>query len=204
MEETEKKIIPIVLKADASGSLEAIEKEIKKIQNENAEFKIFTKGVGPISETDIKGIKENVIVIGFNVKANKNAADLALNTGIDIHFFDIIYKLTEWLTEQMEIRRPRVETVETTGKAKIIRPFTRTKDRQVIGGKVMEGSIALGCTVKIMRRDFEIGKGKIINLEKGKIKTQTVENGEEFGMMIESKTEITIGDIIESFITVQK
>lgn len=204
LNETDKAMIPIVIKADVSGSLEAIEKEIKKIQSENAEFKILAKGVGPISETDIKGIKENVIVIGFNVKANKNATDLALNTGTEIHFFDIIYKMTEWLTEQMEIRRPKIETIETTGKAKIIRPFIRTKDRQVIGGKVMEGSINLGSTVKIMRRDFEIGKGKIINLEKSKIKTNTVTEGEEFGMMIESKIEITAGDVLESFTMVQK
>lgn len=202
--ESDKTIIPIILKADVSGSLEAIEKEIVKIQSENAEFKILTSGVGPISETDIKGIKENVIVIGFNVKANKNASDLALNTGVEIHTFDIIYKMTEWLSEQMEIRRPKIATIETTGKAKIIRPFIRTKDRQVVGGKVVEGSINLGSTVKIMRREFEIGKGKIINLEKSKVKTSTVSEGEEFGMMIESKIEITAGDVLESFTTVHK
>jgi len=202
--ETKKKIIPIILKADVAGSLEAIEKEINKIQNENAEFKILTKGVGPISETDIKGVGKNVIIIGFNVKANKNATELALSKNIKMFFFDIIYKLTEWMTEQMEIRRPRIETIETTGKAKILKSFTRTKERQVIGGKVIEGSISLKGIIKIIRRDFEIGQGKIINLEKGKVKTSEVEEGVEFGMMIESKIEITAGDIIESFITVQK
>ena len=202
--ETGKKIIPIILKADVSGSLEAIEKEINKIQNENAEFKILTKGVGPISETDIKGIGENVMVIGFNVKANKNAAELALNTNINILFFDIIYKLTEWLTEQMEIRRPRIETIETTGRAKILRAFSRTKERQIVGGKVIEGKILLNGTVKIIRREFEIGRGKIVNLEKSKIKTREVEEGAEFGMMIESKIEIVQGDIIELFSIEQK
>ncbi len=202
--ETDKKVIPIILKADVSGSLEAIEKEINKIQNENAEFKILVKGVGPVSETDIKGIGENVIVIGFNVKANKNATDLALSKNINMFFFDIIYKLTEWLTEQMEIRRPRIETIETIGKAKILKSFTRTKERQVIGGKVIEGFIALDSIVKIMRRDFEIGKGKVINLEKTKIKTKEVEEGAEFGMMIESKIEIIAGDVIESFAVISK
>ncbi len=203
-DETNKKIIPIVLKADVSGSLEAIEKEINKIQNENAEFKILVRGVGPISETDIKGVGKDVIIIGFNVKANKNATKLALSKDISMFFFDIIYKLTEWLTEQMEIRRPRIETIETIGKAKILKSFTRTKERQVIGGKVIEGFIALNSTVKIMRRDFEIGKGKVINLEKTKVKTQEVEEGAEFGMMIESKIEIVAGDIVESFAVVSK
>lgn len=199
--ETNKKIIPIILKADVAGSLEAIEKEIAKIKNDNAEFKIVAKGVGPVSESDIKGVSSGVdaLVIGFNVKADKNAIEMAENRGIVISFFDIIYKMTEWLEIQMEERRPKIETMETTGRAKIIRAFSRTKERQIVGGKVIEGQINLNSTVRIMRREFEIGRGKIVNLEKSKTKTSAVEEGVEFGMMIESKIEIVSGDIIESF-----
>lgn len=207
-EESDKKIIPLIIKADVAGSLEAIEKEISKIKNngeiQSTEFKILVRGVGPISEGDIKGIGNDVIVIGFNVKADKNAAELAINKNITISYFDVIYKMTEWLEEQMENRRPRIETMETLGKAKILKSFTRTKERQILGGKVIEGQITLDSMVKIMRRDFEIGKGKIVNLEKGKVKTREVPEGAEFGMMIESKVEIVAGDIIESFTTVQK
>src|SRR3989339_743528 len=98
-EDGTKKIIPIILKADIAGSIEAIEKEINKIRNENAEFKIVQKGVGPISESDIKTISggENILVIGFNVKIDKSAVELADKRGITISFFDIIYKMTEWL-----------------------------------------------------------------------------------------------------------
>ncbi len=205
-----KKIIPILLKADVSGSLEAIEKEIAKIkckgEIEGAEFKIVAKGVGPISESDIKNISdgENAVIIGFNVKADKSALEVAEKRGITISFFDIIYKMTEWLEEQMETRRPRVETIETTGRAKIIRAFSRTKERQIIGGKVIEGAIVLNGVVKIIRREFEIGRGKIVNLEKGKVKTSVVEEGLEFGMMIESKIEIAPGDILELFSIAQK
>ena len=210
VEENNKKIIPIILKADVSGSLEAIEKEITKIQNktavQNAEFKIVAKGVGPISESDIKGVTSgsDVLVIGFNVKADKSAAETAQKRDITISFFDIIYKMTEWLEIQMEERRPKIETVETTGRAKIIRAFSRTKERQIVGGKVIEGQINLNCIVKIMRREFEIGRGKIVNLEKSKTKTNAVEEGAEFGMMLESKTEIVAGDVIESFTIIQK
>lgn len=202
---SDKKIIPILLKADVSGSLEAIEKEIAKIKCKgetlNAEFKIVAKGVGPISESDIKNITSvnDNIIIGFNVKADKSALEIAQKRGITISFFNIIYKMTEWLEEQMENRRPRIETIETTGRAKIIRAFSRTKERQIIGGKVTEGSILLNRTVRIMRREFEIGRGKIVNLEKGKIKTNIVTDGLEFGMMLESKIEIAPGDIIELF-----
>ncbi|MDO8639529.1 MAG: hypothetical protein Q7R53_01255, partial [bacterium] len=209
-----KKIIPIFLKADVSGSLEAIEKEIAKIKNkgagginsDNTEFRIIGKGIGPISESDIKTISGNsdVLVIGFNVKADKSAIEMAQTRNIPIKFFNIIYKMTEWLEEKMEELRPRIETTETTGKAKIIRAFSRTKERQIVGGKVVEGKMVLGSIVKIMRRDFEIGRGKIVNLEKTKVKTSVVEEGTEFGMMIESKIEIASGDVLESFSIAQK
>jgi len=201
-----KKVIPIILKADVSGSIEAIEKEIAKIKNDTAEFKIVGKGIGPISESDIKGVASgaDVLVIGFNVKTDKSAMEIAEKRGITISFFEIIYKMTEWLETQMEEKRPKIETVETTGRAKIIRAFSRTKERQIVGGKVTEGQINLNSTVKIMRRDFEIGRGKIVNLEKSKIKTGTVEEGSEFGMMIESKIEVVPGDVLESFSIIQK
>lgn len=209
--DSNKKIIPILLKADVAGSLEAIEKEISKIKckganSESASFRIISKGVGPITLSDIKNLSnsENVIVIGFNVKTDKSAVEVAENAGITISTFNIIYKMTEWLEEEMEKRRPRVETIETTGRAKIIRAFSRTKERQIIGGKVVEGQLILNGNIKIMRRDFEIGRGKIVNLEKGKVKTSVVEEGLEFGMMIESKIEVASGDVIELFSIAQK
>lgn len=201
-----KKIIPIVIKADVSGTLEAIEKEINKIIDENTEFKIIQRGAGTISESDIKSVATclDALVIGFNVKGDKSAIDLAEKRGITIAYFNIIYKMTEWLVEEMEKRRLKIETAETIGKAKILKTFSRTKERQILGGKVIEGQIALNSVVKILRRDFEIGNGKIVNLEKGKVKTSLVEEGSEFGMMIESKIEIVAGDIIESFTITKK
>jgi len=204
--EENKKIIGIILKADIAGSIEAIEKEIKKIKDENAEFKIIQKGVGPIGESDIKNISggENVLVIGFNVKVERNAIELAEKRNITISFFDIIYKMTEWLEKEMEERRPKVETMETLGKAKILKVFSKTKERQILGAKTLSGHIVLDKMVKILRRDFEIGKGKVINLEKNKTKVKETQEGEEFGMMLETKIEIVEGDVIESFNITQK
>lgn len=201
-----KKIIPIVIKADVSGTLEAIEKEINKIRDENTEFRIIGRGAGTISESDIKSVATclDALVIGFNVKADRSAIDLAEKRGITIAYFNIIYKMTEWLVEEMEKRRLKIEIAETVGKAKILKTFSRTKERQILGGKILEGKIALNSVVKILRRDFEIGNGKIVNLEKGKVKTSLVEEGSEFGMMIESKIEIVAGDIIESFTITKK
>ncbi|MFM7088499.1 MAG: translation initiation factor IF-2, partial [Candidatus Paceibacterota bacterium] len=134
-----KKLIPIVLKADTTGSIEAIEKEISKIKNDQAEFRIVQKGEGKITEGNIKTIAEGgeALVIGFNVKADSSATELAERRGITIAYFDIIYKLSEWLETEMENRRPRVDTEETLGKAKILKAFSKTKERQVLGAKVL-------------------------------------------------------------------
>jgi len=206
----DKKIIPILLKADVAGSLEAIEKEIGKIkcggETENAKFKIISRGVGPICLSDVKNIsdKDDTIIIGFNVKADRSAIEFAEQVGKKIFLFDIIYKMTEWLEEEMEKRRPKVETEEIKGRAKIIRTFSRTKERQIVGGKVLEGRMILNGTVKIMRRDFEIGRGRIVNLEQNKAKASEVPEGSEFGMMIEAKTEMAQGDVIELFSVTKK
>ncbi|MFA5933934.1 MAG: translation initiation factor IF-2 [Candidatus Paceibacterota bacterium] len=204
--DNEIKYIPIVIKTDVYGTAEAIEKEVGKLSAEGITFKIINKGVGAIGESDIKmaSADKDSIIVGFNVKMESGARDLNEKMGVSVQTFDIIYKLTDFLKEEMEKRRPRTETAEVTGKAKIIKIFSSTKDKYVIGGRVTEGRIVDGSTVRIMRRDFEIGKAKIIELQQGKIKTREVLEENEFGMMIESKLEIAPGDVIEAFIMVTK
>jgi translation initiation factor IF-2 len=141
---------------------------------------------------------ENVVIIGFNVKVDNKAKDEAERLGINITTFDIIYKLAEWWTEKVDERLPHEEIEKTTGKLKILKLFSANKDKQVLGGRVLEGSIKLNAKVKIYRRDFDIGFGKIVELQSMKIKTNEVLEGNECGLMIESKIEIIPGDIIES------
>lgn len=201
------KVIPLTLKADTLGTLEALEKEVAKIKTENVVFKIIQKGVGVIGETEIKlalAAKEDSIVIGFNVKCEPKAKNLAEREGVAIALFDIIYKMTEWLESEAKKRKPKVLTEETTGKAKILRCFSREKDRQVVGGRVLAGMVATGETVKILRRDFEIGRGEIIELQAQKIKTRDVGEGKEFGLLIDSKMDVAEGDVIEAFMVVEK
>lgn len=209
-ESTDRAAVPLVLKADTAGSLEAIEKEITKIktqnENSNAQFKIIVRGTGPITEGDIKNItgNESALVAGFNVKADRSAAELAESRGISIQTFDVIYKMTEWLALELERRRPRIATEETMGEAKILKAFSRTKERQILGGKVLSGKVSLGGVVRILRREHEIGQGKIVNLERNKEKVSAVEEGSEFGMMLESKIDIVPGDNVKSVSIVHK
>jgi len=199
-------IIPLTLKADTQGTLEALQKEIEKVSVENIILKVTQKGIGNVSESDVRlalGVP-GAVVLGFNVKTEPRGKDLAEREGITIALFDIIYKLTEWLEEEARRRKPKVKIEETTGKAKIIRCFSKEKDRQVIGGRVLEGMISLNATVKILRRNFEIGRGKIIELQQQKIKAKEVAEGNEFGLMIDSKMDVAEGDTIEAFRIVEK
>lgn len=196
------KIIPIVIKTDVVGSIEALEKEIGKLNGDEISFKIILSGVGAINENDLKmaNVNKETVIVGFNTKIDNGARDLNESLKVNIQTFDIIYKLTDWLKEIKEERKPRVETIEVTGSLKILKTFGETKDKQVVGGRVINGRIVNGGIVRIMRRDFEIGKGKIVELQQNKIKAKEVIEDSECGVQIETKINIAPGDILEAFI----
>ncbi len=200
------KIIPIIIKTDVVGSIEALEKEIGKLNTDEISFKIISSGVGAINENDIKtaNVNKETVIVGFNTKMDNGARDLNESLKVSVQTYDIIYKLIDWLIEILEERRPRIETVEVTGTLKIIKTFGGTKDRQVVGGKVLTGRIVNGGKVRIMRRDFEIGTGKIIELQQNKIKAKEVLEENECGVQVETKTAIAPGDVLEAFIVTIK
>ncbi len=201
-----KTIIPVIVRADTAGSIDALVYEIAKLENERIVPKIVLSGIGPVSENDIRvaSSHENPLVVAFHSPIDPQAGSLALRLGISIDQFDIIYKLTEWLEQALSERTPKIEVEETTGQAKILKFFSKTREKQVIGGRVESGEIVSGEQVKILRRDEEIGRGRIRELQTQKEKIGRVEEGKEFGAMIESKTEIAPGDKIECFATVNK
>ena len=196
------KIIPIIIKTDVVGAQEAIEKEIEKLNNDEISYKIISFGVGAINESDLKMANANkeTIIVGFNTKLDNGARDLNETLKVTVEVFNIIYKLTDWLKILIEERKPRIETVEVTGSLKILKTFGSTKDRQVVGGKVIQGRIVNGGQVRIMRRDFEIGRGKIIELQQNKIKAKEVLEENECGVQVETKIGIAPGDVLEAFI----
>lgn len=191
-------VLPIILKADTHGSLEAVIHELNKIGSDKIIAKIVSKGIGSIGESDIKtaNIKKD-IVVGFNVGIDKNAESLALRENIEHKTFKIIYELVDFVKERMREATPVTMIETTTGEAKILKNFSKTKDLQVIGGRLTTGIIKNNSIVKIFRRDFQIGEGKVKEIQTQKIKTNEVKEGEEFGMMIDSKTEIVPGDILK-------
>ncbi len=198
--------VPVVIKANTSGVLEAIEHEIRKYETENIGVNIVAAGVGDISENDIKlaSANEKTLVIGFNTKIYPSAFSHADKTGIEVKVFDIIYKLGDWVKEVIAERTPRVEVEEERGKIKVLKIFSKTKDKQIVGGRVEQGSIALNDEVKIFRREAEIGTGRVRELQQAKAKTSEVKEGLEFGSMIESKIEIAPGDYLKPIAIVVK
>jgi len=200
------KVIPLILKADVVGTLDAVKQELRKIKAENLALKIISQGVGPITENDILLASSDplAVVIGFHTKIEPKASNQVERLKVKVEQFDIIYKLSEWLTEYAEIARPREETDEVIGTLKVLRIFSQNKEKQVVGGKVLTGAIRMSHVVKIIRREHDLGRGKITELQSAKVKTNEVLAETECGLLVESKTEIAIGDTLECFIKVTK
>ncbi len=199
-------VLPLIIKADVLGRLDAIRQELDRMDTKGVQIKIIGAGSGNITEADVLMASSDprTIVLGLGVKIENKSRDQIERFKIDVELFDIIYKLTERVAEIVESRVPKVLIEESAGAVKIIRCFSAQKDKQVIGGHVTTGKIILGSTVKIIRRDFEIGRGKLIELQSQKIKAQEVNEGVDCGMMVESKFEIAPGDILECVKVVSK
>ncbi len=199
-------VIPLIIKTDVAGTLEAILSELGKITHERVKLKIIQKGVGAIGETDVKSAfgSDGALLVGFHTKTDSLAADLAARNNVVIHNFDIIYKLTEWVEEVIAERAPHIEVVEDIGEVRVLRFFSQQKEKQVIGGRVQTGKIVNGAKFKIMRRDALIGEGKVVELQQQKIKSPEVLEGAECGMMVESKFTIAERDVLIPYVVTKK
>ncbi|MDB5255272.1 MAG: infB [Candidatus Nomurabacteria bacterium] len=199
------KVVPIIIKTDVYGTAEAVEREIKKMNVEGLHIRIITKAVGNIGEADIKHAQgdKDTIILGFNVIIDKSAHDIQEKVQATVQTFDIIYKLTEWLEVELEKRRPRIETREVIGTAKVLKTFSKTKERQVLGCRVESGSITDGAKVSVIRREFNLTTGTVVELQQAKQKVREVTDG-ECGILVECKNDIAPGDILEAFIYVTK
>jgi translation initiation factor IF-2 len=192
--------IPLLIKADVLGTIDAIIHELDKWKSDRVAVKIIGTGVGTISANDVQNVSatKNAIIVGFNVKPERSATDLAERLGVEIETFDIIYKLSEWLEGALKVRTPQKEEEQITGKAKILKHFSTQKNTHVLGGRLEEGTLKGNQRVRIMRREIELGRGVLKNLQQQKSNVQEIKDG-EFGMQLDSKVEIAPGDYIEAF-----
>ena len=198
--------LPMVLKADTAGSLDAVTGELKKLSRERIAPQVILSGIGGINENDVKSAiaATGAIIIGFNTKVEPRVILLAERSGITILVFNVIYELTDKIKELLSEREPRMEIETIIGISKVLKLFGITKGRQIIGGRVLSGQIKRGSIVKIIRRETELGVGKVKELQQSKIATDSVNEGVEFGAMIESKIEVAPGDILNAVTLVTK
>jgi len=199
-------ILPIIIKTDVTGSLEALVYEIEKLSYERIVPKIVLQGIGTVSENDVKSAMTTpgTIIFGFNTKVDSQASALAERSDVSIEIFDVIYKLTERINQLLQEREPKIEVEEIVGSGKVLKVFSATKDKQVIGVRSALGTFEVGGLVKIIRREEEVGRGKIKELQQNKVAVDKIGEESEFGAMVESKSEITPGDMLEQITKVTK
>lgn len=210
-EESAAPTIYLIIKADVTGSLDGIKHEIAKIKFPPVVIRIVSEGLGDIGEKDLKlasGLP-NTFILGFNVKPDAKAQPMierapATGTNYNVRTYRIIYELIQFISDTAKSMIPKEKVLVELGYAKVMAIFSKNKDKQIVGGKVQKGTITLGSEVKLIRREAEIGTGRIRELQQQKVKAQEVNEGYEFGALIESKIEIAPGDKIQAFEIIEK
>lgn len=198
--DTENKMLNLVIKTDVLGSLEAIKQSLNKLKNDEVKINIISEGAGEITENDVTlAATSKSIVIGFNSKPNAKAIALAKQQNVTIDTYDIIYELIEDVTTAV-VKMLSPELIRTVfGKAKVLKIFMTEKDRMIIGGRTIDGSIKKAGKINVYRGGQALGQGEILELQQSKVETKEAESGTEFGMKIKTRVKIEEGDILESF-----
>ena len=196
------KELGLILKSDVHGSLEAIVNGVEKFKNDEIKLKIIHKGIGAINESDIAlgTASENTIVVGFNVKPNNLAKDLAKRDNIDIKFFTVIYELLDYIKDTMSGLLVPDKKEVVNGKAKIKEIFKMSKIGKIAGCEVIEGKIKKNANIRLLRDDQIIYEGKLNSLKKVKEEIAEVKKGNDCGIVLNNFQDIKQNDIIESYI----
>ena len=205
MEEGGKTVLPLIVRADVSGSILAIKHELAKIEHERVVIRIVQEGIGAVAEGDVKSaIAGNAHIIAFNVGTDSTARDLAERSGVSIDAYTIIYELKEKVEELVTARAPHVTVEENLGEAKILKVFNASSGKQVLGARWISGALAVGDLVKLDRRGIDLGRGKITNMQQARSDIKEIHTEGEFGMQIETKADVAGGDTIVTFRVVEK
>jgi translation initiation factor IF-2 len=196
------KELNVILKGDVQGSVEVITDLLGKLSNDKVRLKLLRSGVGAITETDVLlASASNAIIIGFNVRPERKAQELAEQEKVDIRLHSIIYEL------QDEIKRAMSGLLEPTfkehyqGRADVLNVFRIPKVGAVAGCRVTDGLVKRDSEVRLLRDNVQIFKGKVASLRRFKDDASQVTNGMECGISISNYGDIKVGDVIEAFAT---
>jgi translation initiation factor IF-2 len=197
-----KKELPIIIKADVHGSVEAIAGSLSKMVEDNTEVavKILHTGVGAITESDITLAKASgAYLVGFNVRANAQARDMAKRDKVDIRYYNIIYNIIDDVKAMLGGMLSPTIREEYLGQAQIRQVFNVTKVGKIAGCMVTTGTVKRGAKVRLLRDDVVIHEGTLKTLKRFKDEVKDVKEGMECGMAFENYDDIRENDIIECF-----
>jgi translation initiation factor IF-2 len=202
MREGEIKELPVIIKADVGGSAEVLAETLLKLSNDKITVKVIRSGVGAINESDVLlATASNAIIIGFNVRPERNAAALAEQEKVDIRLHTIIYNLTDEIKRAMTGLLEPVFKEVYRGKAEVRETFRISKVGSVAGCIVQDGSIGSRSEVRLLRDNVVVYTGKIASLRRFKDDVTEVKSGMECGITLENYADVKQNDIIEAFVT---
>ena len=195
-----RKEFPLVIRADVQGSAEAIAGALEKVGNDEVAARIIQAGVGGISESDITLAEASgAIVLGFNVRAHKEAREAAERAGIEVRYYNIIYDLVDDVKQAMSGLLPPTLREERLGEAQILEVFSVSKVGKIAGCRVLDGVVQRGANVRLIRDNVVIHEGKLAQLKRFKDDAREVTAGQECGMAFENYQDMRAGDLIECY-----
>ena len=201
----QQRVLNLILKADVSGSNEAIEGILKSFPQEKIILRILKSEAGNINESDIKlAHGSQATILGFRVKMDSSAKKMTEREKVKLIIFEVIYDLVEGVHKLMEKNIKPEKVRRDLGKVKVLAKFLAGKKRQIIGGRAIEGEIKKEALVEVFRGEEKIGQGKIINLQRNKKDAALISKGEECGILFEGDAVIEEGDVLLFYIEEKK
>jgi len=195
-----RKEFPLIIKADVQGSLEAILGSLEKLGTDEVAARILHAGVGGISESDVTLAEGfNAAIIGFSVRANKEAAAAAKRNGIEIRYYNIIYDLVDDIKKAMSGLLAPTLRETMLGNAQILEVFNISKVGKVAGCRITDGTVERGANVRLIRDNVVVHEGKLSTLKRFKDEVKEVQSGQECGMAFENYGDMRPGDVIECY-----
>ena len=189
----------IVIKADTQGSLEALRSSLGKEGDTRVKVNLIRAGVGGITETDVSlATTSNAVVIGFNVRAETKAADLARGEGVEIKTYTIIYELIDDIHAALLGMLKPIQREDVIGRLEVLDVFNNTKEGRIAGGRITDGRMETNCPVRVYRDDVLIHSGQLNSLRRFKDDVATVLSGQECGFRLANYNDLRTGDLIEA------
>ena len=199
-DDNKKLILPIILRADVQGSVEAITDMVKDIATDKVGVEILSSGVGQITEGDIRlATASGAVIIAFNVRADSVVRDMARSNGVDIRYHSVVYRITDEIKEILSGKLAPEKRETFIGYADVIALFTVGKGIRVAGCRMTEGTVKKDAFVRLLRNNVVIYDGKIGQLRREKNEVKEVSGGVEFGMSFDKYNDLKEGDRVECY-----